>query len=352
MDSGYIRTYFHRKEIIFSLILFIITAVVGIPSITPRFYTHSTVSKYLLPLQENKDDLLSQLLFPKNEQKFFRPLWGLTIWLDYWTWNLNAAGYHLTNLMIHVSSTLVVFLWFKRLIGVSTAFFSALIFGIHPISVVTYSIIDQRGDVLCALFFIMTFFFFQKYVEDCRMGMSRRTHLFFALACTILSLASKESGAAIPFVIAAYTAIVDTQKGRIRRSITLSSPFFLILIIYLVVRTVLFEGIGGYHGGHAHFTLSMDVLFNLNDILLGILLLGSYGPHNPNLIALSILVSGVLCVLCVRYSLSRFGIVWFFLTALLPVTIARTVFLHTDYARFAYLPLIGFLLVLTKRGES
>ena len=67
-------------------------------------------------------------------------LWHPLIWLsfmfDYQLHGLNAGGYHLTNLILHILSALLLFWLFNRMTGAiwKSAFVAAL-FALHPLHV-------------------------------------------------------------------------------------------------------------------------------------------------------------------------------------------------------------------------
>ncbi len=66
-----------------------------------------------------------------GEMRFYRPLVSLSYWLDFKTWGLNPAAFHLTNILIH---TLNVIVLFYVLIGLALSpragFFGALLFSV------------------------------------------------------------------------------------------------------------------------------------------------------------------------------------------------------------------------------
>jgi hypothetical protein len=75
----------------------------------------------------------------------FVPLAWLTLAIDYVLWGMNPAGYHLTSLLIHATTTAVLYLVARVLIvraapvaaGAATAgaAAAALLFGVHPLRV-------------------------------------------------------------------------------------------------------------------------------------------------------------------------------------------------------------------------
>jgi tetratricopeptide (TPR) repeat protein len=101
--------------------------------------------------------------------KYFE-LWHPLLWLsfmfDYQLHGLNAGGYHVTNLILHILSTLLLFWLFCRMTGAlwKSAFVAAL-FALHPLHVESVAWIAERKDVLSAFFWMLTLCFYVYYTE-------------------------------------------------------------------------------------------------------------------------------------------------------------------------------------------
>ncbi len=106
--------------------------------------------------------------FRTTHQGPYQPLSWLTLILDYRLWGLNATGYHLTNLILHVAGVLVFFFVARRLIaavfrskvGSSFGFEIAacaatLLYAVHPLRVESVAWATERRDVLSGLFFFL-----------------------------------------------------------------------------------------------------------------------------------------------------------------------------------------------------
>jgi hypothetical protein len=97
-------------------------------------------------------------------------LWNPLVWLsfmvDYQFYGLNAGGYHMTNLILHVMSTLLLFWLFYRMTGAlwKSAFVAAL-FALHPFHVESVAWISERKDVLSAFFWMLTLCLYVYYTE-------------------------------------------------------------------------------------------------------------------------------------------------------------------------------------------
>ena len=98
-------------------------------------------------------------------------LWNPLVWLsllfDYQFHGLNAGGYHLTNLFLHLLSSLLLFWLFNRMTGaVWKSAFIAAFFALHPLHVESVASIVERKDVLSAFFWMLTLCLYVYYTEN------------------------------------------------------------------------------------------------------------------------------------------------------------------------------------------
>jgi tetratricopeptide (TPR) repeat protein len=128
-------------------------------------------------------------------------LWNPLVWLsfmfDYQLHGLNAGGYHLTNLILHVMSALLLFWLFNRMTGAiwRSAFIAAL-FALHPLHVESVAWIAERKDVLSAFFWMLTLCLYVYYTEK---PVIRRYLL--VLLCFAFALMSKPMVITLPVVM-------------------------------------------------------------------------------------------------------------------------------------------------------
>jgi len=96
----------------------------------------------------------------------WHPLVWLSFMLDYQLYGLNAGGYHLTNLILHILSTLLLFWLFERMTKeIWKSAFIAALFALHPLHVESVAWISERKDVLSAFFWMLTLGFYVYYTE-------------------------------------------------------------------------------------------------------------------------------------------------------------------------------------------
>jgi len=85
------------------------------------------------------------------------PLTTLSHMLDCQMYGLNPGGHHLTNLLLHMAATVLLFLVWRRMTGAlwPSACLAAL-FAIHPLRAESVAWVTERKDVLAGLFFMLT----------------------------------------------------------------------------------------------------------------------------------------------------------------------------------------------------
>jgi protein O-mannosyl-transferase len=172
--------------------------------------------------------------------KYFH-LWNPLVWLsfmfDYQLYGLNAGGYHVTNLILHILSTLLLFWLFHRMTGAiwKSAFVAAL-FALHPLHVESVAWVAERKDVLSAFFWMLTLCLYVYYTE--RPAIRRYLPVLF---CFVLALLSKPMVVTLPLILILldYWPLnrFESQKGNLFLwQLKEKIPLF-VLSIFLVIIT-------------------------------------------------------------------------------------------------------------------
>ncbi len=133
-------------------------------------------------------------VFDGKGDAYFRPLQTLFNMADHAVWGLRPFGYHLTNLLLHISACLLLFVCLRRVFNDEwKALIIALLFSVHPIIVEQLLIIAGRAELMAAVFtFAALALAFQK---------STAANIASVVFCFLACL-SKESGVAMPFFLA------------------------------------------------------------------------------------------------------------------------------------------------------
>jgi len=120
----------------------------------------------------------------------YADLWTPLVWLsfmfDYQLIGLNAGGYHLTNLILHIMSALLLFWLFNRMTGaIWRSAFVAGLFAFHPLHVESVAWIAERKDVLSAFFWMLTLCLYVYYTE--KPIIRRYLLVLFSFVCALMS---------------------------------------------------------------------------------------------------------------------------------------------------------------------
>jgi protein O-mannosyl-transferase len=154
----------------------------------------------------------------------WHPLTWMSHMLDCQIHGLNPTGHHATNLLLHIASTIILFLALHRMTRSQwkSAFVAAL-FAIHPLHVESVAWVAERKDVLSTLFWMLTLLAYAYYAE--RPSVKRYA---WVLSAFVLGLMSKPMLVTLPFVLLLldYWPLGRLQK----RSVWEKSPLFVLSI--------------------------------------------------------------------------------------------------------------------------
>jgi tetratricopeptide (TPR) repeat protein len=127
----------------------------------------------------------------------WHPLTWLSFMLDYKLYGLNPSGYHITNVVLHILNTLLLFLILSRMTHTvwRSAFVSAL-FALHPLHVESVAWAAERKDVLSTFFGMLTIGAYLFYAQRSDVRRYAAVCMLFAL-----SLMAKPMLVTMPFIL-------------------------------------------------------------------------------------------------------------------------------------------------------
>lgn len=172
----------------------------------------------------------------------YRPLVKMSLFTDYSLYHLDQAGYHATNLMLHIVCAILLF-YFAKLLTDSemTGIFAAFIFAVQPISTEAVSWISGRGDIIFTLFYLLACVSFLKHLSS---GNKTRKYLFLSSFFFFLSLLSKESAITLPAVIVLTEYYYRRGSLSMHHRINFMNyiPFVFVLILYAFIKIFIVGG--------------------------------------------------------------------------------------------------------------
>jgi len=297
-------------------------------------------------------------LLTKPYFKNYSPLHVLSYQIDYHFWKFRPEGYRLVNILLHLASTILVFLlifdWYKTY---SAALSAAAIFAVHTIHVESVVWISQRKDVLSALFFFLSLYGYSRFRNCQPRPLAKWSWYAASLLAAGLALLSKPVAITLPLILILCEVCFRRPKEPIH--FWSKVPFFLFSALvaaatYWAQRAEVMHYVGD------SFWLSLLLTVKILGLYLGKLFL-PIGLSNRYLFSASkvselitpswllatgfflLFLAGVVFLWFWNKSLAFPGC-WFLIT-LLPV--ANLVPTSTQMAdRYLYLPSVGYCLAI------
>lgn len=136
--------------------------------------------------------------FTRLEGVYYRPLIFLSFALEYGLWGAAAAGYHLTNLLLHaVNAALLAGAARRTGLPAAAAVLAGAIFAVHPVQTDAVAYVSGRTDLLMTTGALLAW----RTVFARRSAVARG---LLAAGSVLVSLLSKESGYAAALLVVWY----------------------------------------------------------------------------------------------------------------------------------------------------
>jgi protein O-mannosyl-transferase len=96
----------------------------------------------------------------------WHPVTWISHMLDCQLYGLKAGGHHLTSILLHTATAILLFLVLRRMTGfLWRSAFVAMVFAVHPLRVESVAWVSERKDVLSGLFFMLTLWAYVSYTR-------------------------------------------------------------------------------------------------------------------------------------------------------------------------------------------
>ncbi len=155
----------------------------------------------------------------------YYPLVHSTFWMEYQLWELDPAGYHFNNVLLHALAAFLLWLVLKRL-SVPGAWFAAALFAIHPVEVESVAWVTERKNVLSGFMYMASALMYFRFTGADGEGERSWKHYGFALLFFVGALLSKTVTASLP---GAILVVLWWKRGSLRvRDFLPLVPFFVI----------------------------------------------------------------------------------------------------------------------------
>lgn len=286
----------------------------------------------------------------------WHPLTWMSHMLDCQLYGLRPFGHHLTNLLLHIASTLLLFFVLARMTGsVWKSAFVAALFAVHPFHVESVAWVAERKDVLSGLFWMLTMGAYVLYSE--RPGVLRYVAVAVMFA---LGLMAKPMLVSLPLVLLLLDWWpLERNRARSWGALVLEKlPLFALAVASSIV-TFIAQQVGGAMGESERLPLVLrlaNAVLSYSIYILKTIWPASLANPYPHpgasisvpLAALSALLLAAIATAVIYLRGSRsyalMGWLWFVVT-LVPVIGIVQVGEQAYADRYTYLPLIGLFIV-------
>lgn len=298
----------------------------------------------------------------QEASQYYRPLVTLSFFLDVQLWGLTSAGFHLTNLLAHLATSLAVLGLGRRLTGSPLAGgIAGLVFALHPLHTESVAFVSGRSDVLSTLLALWALGEYAAWRET-----GRRWRYALSVAAFFLALTAKEVAVTLPVLLVLW----DWAAGRGGRACARDAGRAALRLTGYAAALALYAGLRMAALGRVLETdastwgsLGTRVLTTLDIVATYVRLTVVPYPANAYPLIVPVpwpgsagfwaglvpLAAGLwLTAWALRRSRALgFGALWFWIT-LLPFVGVNLLPLSTAIMaeRFLYLPTVGFCLVL------
>lgn len=296
--------------------------------------------------------------------------WHPVTWLSHMTdvqlFGLAPRGHHLTSVVIHTVSALLLFLLLVQITAAPwQSLFVATLFALHPLHVESVAWVAERKDVLSGLFWTLTLILYARYVRKPGTG-----RYLAALGCFAVGLMTKPMLVTLPVVLLLldwwplnrFTTAGEPEGGAAKPAVSTllkeKLPFLLLSALSSALT------IYAQHQGGAMATLDkapVGLRISNAVIAYATYISDTFWPHDlailypfPTYILLGQLLGAALLLAVIsagvffmgrRFPWLAVGWLWFLIT-LLPVIGLIQVGGQSHADRYTYIPLTGLFIMI------
>jgi hypothetical protein len=281
---------------------------------------------------------------------YYRPITLITLLIDSVFVHNTFVPFHITNLFLHLATSIFIFLIIKRLgYNLKISLLIAIIFSIAPININAVSWIAGRGDLLTAFLSSVAFYFFLKYLHNG--NVLPITSVYVLLLFAILA---KEASLLVPFLFLFFYFLEKKELTLNKKTVATLLIIVIVFGTYFLLRYLLQPGV---HIDKFSFSEYLNNIFVLPETISKFFIpyfikaLSSFDLFATisGIIILIVLIAIPFPLSSISKSRYYFGLIWFGLL-LLPGMVFRTMqqdgFYYWDCR--SYLPLVGLSITLAE----
>lgn len=172
----------------------------------------------------------------------WHPLTWLTHMLDAQLYGGAAWGHHLTSVLLHAITTMLLFLVWRRMTRMTWASLAAAaLFGLHPMRVESVTWICERKDVLSGFFWVASLWAYARFAEaSAKLTPGARAFYLASVVLFFCGLMSKPVMVTFPFVLLLldFWPLGRWRKEKLGTLLREKLPFFLLTVLVCSVTYV------------------------------------------------------------------------------------------------------------------
>lgn len=171
MNAPDSKTDLGRLPLSLGAVLFLFVAGLFLPSVTHDFITYDD-PRYVTENPHVAGGLTWDNIrwaFGSTEAANWHPLTWLSHMADCQVFGLHPWGHHLTNVLLHASNAVLLFIALRKMTGsLGRSFMVAALFGVHPLHVESVAWVAERKDVLSTFFWMLVLLAYARRAELAR----------------------------------------------------------------------------------------------------------------------------------------------------------------------------------------
>jgi tetratricopeptide (TPR) repeat protein len=162
--------------------------------------------------------------FKKFHASNWHPLTWISHMLDVSIYGLKPMGHHLTNLVLHASNTVLVFLLLNRMTAsIWRSAIVAALFALHPTHVESVAWVAERKDVLSTFFGLLCLIAYSSYARS-------QSSILHPRSATAIPLDSRPSPLAFLTAPRYWLAVAFFALGLMSKPMLVTWPFVMLLL--------------------------------------------------------------------------------------------------------------------------
>jgi lipoprotein NlpI len=338
------------------LLVLLITAVAYYPSVHNGFLNWDDII-YVMNNDMIKSFSSENLakMFSTFYMGNYHPFIIFSFAADYSFFQLDATGYHVHNLILHLANSFLVyaFCYFLFQKKSNLAVIVALLFALHPMHVESVAWISERKDLLYTMYFLLSLISYLRFIEK-----KEGKYFILSVLLFVFSLLSKAQAVTLPLVL----ILIDYLHSRkiSLKTILEKIPFFVLSLIFGIIaiyaqkadnsinpnEITVFNSL--FYAQYSIWVYLFKLVFPIFQTCLYEYPVDQFGKP-PLYIYLSPLIIPLLLFILIKTWKNRkyvtFGVL-FFLFTIFPVLQFLPVGQAIVAERYAYIPYIGLFIIL------